>query len=140
MKYILMLTGTQADYDAMNGKGSPSAPAYSESDLKAMFDHMSALNDDLSERGELVDGQGLAEPKQARYVTASADGTPVVSDGPFGETREVLAGYWIVDVETPERAYEIAARAYQCPVPEGTPTVPPVIVRRVDEAEQAGEL
>ncbi|MEU6083627.1 YciI family protein [Streptomyces sp. NPDC047108] len=138
MKFIIMLTGKQSDYDAMNGKATEGSPVWTESDLKAMFEHMGALNDDLTARGELVDGQGLAEPKQARLVTAAVDGTPVVSDGPYGEAKEVLAGYWLVDVKSPERAYEIAARAYRCPVPEGTTDNPPVIVRPVGEPDEAG--
>ncbi|MFD3874699.1 YciI family protein [Streptomyces sp. NPDC058623] len=127
MKYMLMVLGSQADYDAMAGKGSPGNPAWSEADIKAMFDHMNALNDDLAESGEWVDGQGLAEPRGARLVTAGADGSPIVSDGPYGETKEVLAGYWIVDVADFARAAEIAARAYACPVPEGAPNYPVVV-------------
>ncbi|MEV6316923.1 YciI family protein [Streptomyces sp. NPDC051776] len=138
MKFIIMLTGKQAAYDAMNGKATEGIPAWTEGDLKAMFDHMGALNDDLSARGELVDAQGLVEPKQAKLVTAAADGTPIVSDGPYGESKEVLAGYWLVDVESPERAYEIAARAHRCPVPEGTADDPPVIVRPVGDPDQTG--
>ncbi|MGW7460913.1 YciI family protein [Streptomyces sp. NPDC054797] len=131
MKYMLMVLGKQADYDAMSGKASSGSPAWSEADLKAMFDHMSALNDDLAESGEWVDGQGLAEPRQARLVTAGADGAPVISDGPYGEAKEVLAGYWIVDVPDFARAAEIAARAYACPLPEGAPHYP-VVVQPVD--------
>ncbi|MGW7347221.1 YciI family protein [Streptomyces sp. NPDC054854] len=132
MKYMLMVLGNQADYDSMGGKGSAGNPAWSEADVKAMFDHMNALNDDLAESGEWVDGQGLTEPRRTRLVSAGADGSPVVSDGPYGETKEVLAGYWIVDVADFARAAEIAARAYACPVPEGAPNHP-VVVRPVDE-------
>ncbi|MFJ9936654.1 YciI family protein [Streptomyces virginiae] len=131
MKYMLMVLGSQADYDAMGGRASTGNPAWSEADLKAMFDHMAALNDDLAESGEWVDGQGLTEPRLARLVTAAADGTPVISDGPYGEAKEVLAGYWIVDVPDFARAAEIAARAHACPVPEGAPNYP-VVVRPVD--------
>ncbi|MFF0552966.1 YciI family protein [Streptomyces sp. NPDC004311] len=128
MKYMLMVLGRQADYDAMGGTaGGSGGPAWSQADLKAMFDHMRALNDDLAESGEWVDGQGLAAPRQARLVTAAADGTPVVSDGPYGEAKEVLAGYWIVDVADFARAAEIAARAYACPVPEGAANYPVVV-------------
>ncbi|WP_455358563.1 YciI family protein [Streptomyces sp. SYSU K21746] len=132
MKYMLMVLGKQADYDAMGGAPSEGSPAWTEQDLKAMFDHMGALNNDLAEAGELVDAQGLAEPKQARLVTAAGDGTPVVTDGPYGETKEVLAGYWIIDVPDFARAAEIAARAYQCPLPEGAPNYP-VVVHPVGE-------
>ncbi|MFD5618739.1 YciI family protein [Streptomyces yangpuensis] len=131
MKYMLMVLGSQADYDAMGGRASSGNPAWSEADLKAMFDHMGALNDDLAESGEWVDGQGLTEPRQARLVTAGADGEPVISDGPYGEAKEALAGYWIVDVPDFARAAEIAARAHACPVPEGAPNYP-VVVRPVD--------
>ncbi|WP_030761968.1 YciI family protein [Streptomyces sp. NRRL F-2664] len=131
MKYMLMVLGSQADYDAMGGRSSGGSPAWSEADLKAMFDHMSALNEDLVASGEWVDGQGLTEPRMARLVTAAPDGTPVVSDGPYGGAEEVLAGYWIVDVPDFARAAEIAARAHACPVPEGAPN-PPVVVRPVD--------
>ncbi|MGW5848888.1 YciI family protein [Streptomyces sp. NPDC055254] len=129
---MLMVLGKQDDYDAMGGKAGGEGPAWSEAELKAMFDHMRALNDDLAESGEWVDGQGLTEPRQARLVTAAPDGTPVVSDGPYGESKEVLAGYWIVDVADFARAAEIAARAYACPVPEGAPNYP-VVVQPVDE-------
>jgi hypothetical protein len=134
MKYMLMLLGTQADYEAMSGNPSPGAPAWSEDELKAMFEHMGELNDELTRKGEWVDGQGLSEPSQAKLVTADATGRPVVSDGPYGETKEFLAGYWVVDCESAERAYEIAARAYSAPVPEGTATAPPVIVRPIPDA------
>ncbi|WP_327266418.1 YciI family protein [Streptomyces sp. NBC_01232] len=136
MKYMLMVLGKQSDYDAMGGAANSDSPGWSESDLKAMFDYMGALNDDLAESGEWVDGQGLADPRQARLVTAAADGSPVVSDGPYGEAKEVLAGYWIVDVADFARAAEIAARAYACPVPDGAPNYP-VVVHPVDSRSGA---
>jgi hypothetical protein len=126
MKYMLMLLGKQADYDAMSGRPTE-GPAWTEADLKVMFDHMEAINNDLAESGELVDAQGLSEPSQAKLVTATKDGVPVVTDGPYGETEEVLAGYWVVDCESIERATEIAARAYRCPLPEGAPNYPVVV-------------
>ncbi|MFD3538982.1 YciI family protein [Streptomyces sp. NPDC058662] len=132
MKYMLMVLGKQDDYEAMAGRASADSPAWSQTELKAMYDHMQALNDDLAESGEWVDGQGLTAPRHARLVTAGSDGTPVVSDGPYGESKEVLAGYWIVDVADFARAAEIAARAYACPVPEGSPNYP-VVVQPVDE-------
>lgn len=130
MKYMLMIMGTQAHYDAMSGTASTGAPAWSEQELKAMFRHMGSLNDDLAESGELIDAQGLPEPSQARLVTSDAEGRPVVSDGPYGETKEVLAGYWVVDCENIERATEIAARAYAAPVPAGA-VPPPVVVHPI---------
>ncbi|MFI1284302.1 YciI family protein [Streptomyces sp. NPDC020858] len=131
MKYMLMVLGKQGDYDAMLGRTSGNGPAWSEAELKAMYEHMGALNAELVESGEWVDGQGLTEPRQARLVTAGADGAPVISDGPYGEAKEVLAGYWIVDVPDFARAAEIAARAYACPAPEGAPNYP-VVIQPVD--------
>ncbi len=138
MKYIIMLTGSQAAYDAMNGKASQGQPAWTEGDLKAMFEHMGSLHNDISDSGELVDARGLAEPGQATFITAAADGSPVISAGPGGETEEMLAGFTIVDVETPQRAYEIGARFQRCPRPNGTVDAQPVIVQRIAEPDQAG--
>ncbi|MFJ7157863.1 YciI family protein [Streptomyces sp. NPDC101118] len=133
MKYLVMVQGAQADYDAMNGRASAHSPAWSESELKAMFAHMNAINDDLAESGELVDAQGLTEPARTRHVTADTEGRPVVTDGPYGETKEVLAGYWVLDCESLGRVTEIAARVARCPVPSGAPVFP-VVIREIDEA------
>ncbi|MEV6314793.1 YciI family protein [Streptomyces sp. NPDC051776] len=132
MKYLVMVLGKQSDYDAISGK-SQDGPSWTQSELKAMFEHMGAISDDLAEAGELVDAQGLTEPAQARLVTASKDGRPVVTDGPYGESKEVLAGYWVIDVENVDRATEVAARAYACPQPEGVPRYP-VVVHPLDES------
>ncbi|MFF3326052.1 YciI family protein [Streptomyces sp. NPDC002889] len=127
MKYLVMVQGTQADYEAMRGKASEHSPAWSEKDMQAMFSFMQSVNDDLAESGELVDGQGLAEPALTRYVTADKDGRPVITDGPYGETKELLAGYWVLDCASLDRVTEIAARVARCPVPEGSPDYPVVI-------------
>ena len=132
MKYLVMVQGTQADYEAMRGNGSEQAPAWSEKDMQAMFAFMQSVNDDLAESGELVDGQGLADPAQTRYVTADKDGRPVITDGPYGETKEMLAGYWVLDCESLDRVTEIAARVARCPVPEGTRDYP-VVIRQIME-------
>ncbi|MEV2252914.1 YciI family protein [Streptomyces sp. NPDC050147] len=127
MKYLVMVQGTQADYEAQSGKGNATSPAWSEKDLQAMFAFMGALNDDLAESGEMVDGQGLAEPSQTRLVDVDKEGRPVITDGPYGETKEVLAGYWVLDCESLDRVTEIANRIQQCPVPAGAPLYPVVI-------------
>ncbi len=127
MKYLVMVQGSQLDYDAMNGKGSESSPAWSEQDLKAMFSFMSELNNDLAESGEFVDGNGLAAPAETRFVSVGKDGPPVITDGPYSETKELLAGYWVLDCESLERVTEIAARVLECPQPAGTPYYPVVI-------------
>ncbi|MYY13136.1 hypothetical protein GT204_30705 [Streptomyces sp. SID4919] len=129
MKYMVMILGTQADYAAMRGDSSDGSPAYTEQDLVAMGAFMSALSDDLAESGELIDGQGLTEPALARFVTGAPDDPrPVVTDGPYGETKEVLAGYWIVDCASLDRVTEIAARVTRCPQPAGS-AIRPVVIR-----------
>jgi hypothetical protein len=82
--------------------------------LEANIAFMTVFTRKLSEAGELVGGEGLAAPTEARLVRAGDDGKPV-TDGVFPESKEFLAGYWIVDVESPERAYEIAAEASTAP-------------------------
>ncbi|WP_406393521.1 YciI family protein [Streptomyces sp. NBC_00887] len=131
MKYLVMVQGSQADYEAMRGKASASSPAWNEQDVKAMFAFMEGINNDLAESGEMVDGQGLVEPAKTRFVSAGADGQPVISDGPYGETKELLAGYWVLDCESLERVTEIAARIALCPQPEGAPEYP-VVIRPID--------
>jgi hypothetical protein len=81
---------------------------------------MIKLNKDLAESAELVSAEGLSFPDQAKRVKAANDGTPI-TDGVFPESKEFLAGYWIVDVATPERAYAIAARASAAPGRSGVP-------------------
>jgi hypothetical protein len=91
---------------------------------------MHRLNKKLVDAGELVDAQGLSGPDQAKLVRAGANGEPV-TDGVFPEAKEFLAGYWIVDVETPERAYAIAAEASAAPGPGGVPLRLAIEVRQV---------
>jgi hypothetical protein len=95
---------------------------------------MQRFNQELTEPGEFVGAEGLAPPGQARVVRAGKQGAPAVTDGPFAETKEFLAGYWIVEVDGPERAYEIAAKASAAPGPGGKPLVIPIEVRQVMSA------
>ncbi|MFE9647817.1 YciI family protein [Streptomyces sp. NPDC006365] len=127
MKYLVMVQGTQADYEAQAGKPAAGVPGWSKEDVQAMYAHMEALNNDLAETGEMIDGQGLAEPAQTRLVGKGADGKPVITDGPYGETKEVIAGYWLLECASLERVTEIAERVIACPVPEGANEYPVVI-------------
>ena len=77
---------------------------------------MIAFTRKLAAAGELVGAEGLASPTQAKLVRAGQDGKPI-TDGVFPESKEFLAGYWIVDVDSPERAYQIAAEASTAPGP-----------------------
>jgi hypothetical protein len=100
-------------------------------DVKAHIDFQLTLNDELRDNGELIEAQGLTAPAQARVVTFDGVGAPVVTDGPFPESKEFLAGYRMIDVESTERALEIAARASAAPGPGGIPISQPIEVREV---------
>lgn len=100
-------------------------------DIKAHIGFMIRFAQELAESGVLVGAEGLAGPEQARVVRAQQDGTPAVTDGPFAEAKEFLAGYWIVDVETTQQAYDIAARASAAPGRGGAPLNMPIEVRQV---------
>ena len=100
-------------------------------DIKAHISFQLALNAELISSGELVDAQGLAGPELAKFVTFDGATAPVVTDGPFPEAKELLAGYRMVDVETEARAIDIAARASAAPGPGGVPMQLPIEVRQV---------
>lgn len=107
MKYMILLYGTQQDYDVLAGKPTDK-PAMPPEDIAAMHAHMGAFHERLVESGELIDAQGLSAPVHARRVQLR-DGLPAVTDGPYAETTEVLAGYTIVECDGFDRATEIAA-------------------------------
>ncbi|HYP44631.1 MAG TPA: YciI family protein [Propionibacteriaceae bacterium] len=107
MKYLILLYGSQRDYDAMAGLEG-AKPAMTAEEVAAMHAQMESFHQRLVESGELVDAQGLSAPVHARRVQLSA-GSPVVTDGPYPETQEVLAGYTVVDCASFDRATEIAA-------------------------------
>ncbi len=121
MKYILMMNTMKA------GEG---VPAWPKKDLQAHIAFMRDLNKDLRDAGEFVFAEGLSFPDQAKLVRAGKDGTPI-TDGVFPEAKEFLAGFWIVDVKSPERAYQIAARVSAAPGPGGAPLNMPIEVRPV---------
>jgi hypothetical protein len=122
MKYILMMNCPKSGYETMG--------AWPKQAFQAHIAFMKQLSKDLSESGELVSNEGLASPNEAKRVRAGKDGAPI-TDGVFPEMKEFLAGYWIVDVESPEQAYAIAARASAAPGPGGGPLNMPIEVRQV---------
>jgi hypothetical protein len=125
MKYMLMMN---------TPSGGPYQIArWPQKDIHAHIQFMKDFARSLGESGELVAAEGLAGPDQARRVRAGSDGKPV-TDGVFPESKEFLAGYWIVDVPTAERAYEIAARASSAPGPGGAPLNLAIEVRQVMSA------
>jgi hypothetical protein len=124
MRFMLMM-------HAPRGTGEYQINNWAPEDFQAHIAFMHTLNQELVTAGELVGAEGLAPPGEARVVRAGKGGAPAVTDGPFAESKEFLAGYWIVEVERPERAYEIAAKASAAPGPGGKPLIIPLEVRQV---------
>ncbi|HEY4120433.1 MAG TPA: YciI family protein [Byssovorax sp.] len=121
MKYMLM----------MNVPGGPYLIGdWPKQDMQAHIAFMKTFAKKLGAAGELVAAEGLSGPDQAKRVRAVQGGAPV-TDGVFPEAKEFLAGYWIVDVDSPERAYAIAAEASAAPGPGGKPLNLPIEVRQV---------
>ncbi len=116
MKYMILLYASQQEYDLMAGKPTDE-PAWSAEDVAAMHAFMASWNQDLVDSGEFVDARGLAAPVHTRRIHGLKDGVPVVTDGPYPETQEVLAGYTIVECDSFDRATEIAARITKSPNP-----------------------
>lgn len=123
MKYMLMMQGaTKANWETFCTWQKP--------DLQAHIAFMQSFCKSLAATGELVSAEGLDAPGQAVAVRAGQDGTPV-TDGVFPEAKEFLMGYWIVEVQSPQRAVEIAARASAAPGPGGAPMNMLIEVRQV---------
>jgi hypothetical protein len=131
MKFMLMMHAPRSGWNAA-GIGT-----WPPEDIKAHINFMKNLNKELSAAGELVDAQGLALPENARIVRAGRNGAPEVTDGPYPEAKEFLAGFWIVDCESQDRAYQIAARASAAPGKGGVPMSIPIEVREVMGAPPA---
>jgi hypothetical protein len=117
MKYMILIYGSQRDYDSMVGKPSDN-PAWSADDFAALGAFMQSFNEELAKSGELVDTRGLTAPVHTRRLQLQR-GVAVVTDGPFAETQEVLAGYWIVECDSFDRATDIAGRLFNGPGPAG---------------------
>ena len=113
MKYMLLMNATRSNWESF-GTMKPH-------EIRAHIDFMMHLNAELAASKELVDAQGLTLPEMAKTVRARAGTAPVVTDGPFPETKEFLAGYWLLECKTPERAVEIAARISAAPGRDGKP-------------------
>ena len=122
MKYMLMMNTP--------GGGPYQIANWPMEDIKNHIAFMMSFSKKLSTAGELVGAEGLSGPDQAKRVRAGANGEPI-TDGVFPESKEFLAGYWIVDVESAERAYAIAAEASAAPGPGGKPLNMPIEVRQV---------
>jgi hypothetical protein len=122
MKYILMMnTPRGGEYQMMS---------WPKKDIEAHIGFMIGFAKKLRAAGELVSAEGLSSPSQAKLVRAGQDGKPV-TDGVFAESKEFLAGYWIVDVPSAERAIQIAAEASSAPGVGGVPLNIAIEVREV---------
>ncbi|MFE1266431.1 YciI family protein [Streptomyces sp. NPDC058758] len=97
---------------------------------------MNTLNEEPAASGEMLDGRGLADPGETRPASADAEGGPVVTDEPYAETKEVMAGHWVLECASLDRVTEIAARVARRPQPPGAPSHP-VVIRRIDETGPA---
>jgi hypothetical protein len=137
MKYMILLYGSQQDYDSLAGKPVPGKPTWTGEDFAAMGAFMASFSKELVESGELVSTRGLTAPVHARRIQLRS-GVPVVTDGPYAETEEVLAGYWVVECGSFDRATEIAARLTTCPGPDGAGDRAVVDVRPI--ADSRAEL
>jgi hypothetical protein len=125
MKFMLLQDygGVEADVPPMS--------EWTPEEVQAHIDFQLDLNAELRERGELVEAQALTAPELAKFVVCDGDSPPVITDGPFPESKELLAGYRTVDVESQERALEIAAIASAAPGPGGLPIRNRIEVREV---------
>src|SRR3989475_12289649 len=122
MKYILMMAAPKVGFDTYR--------AWSKQDMQAHLTVLNGISKELTEAGEFVATEGLDWPDQAKLVRAGKDGAPI-TDGVFPESKEFLSGYWIVDVDSPERAYAIAAKASAAPGPGGASLNMPIEVRPI---------
>ena len=122
MKYILMMNCPKTGYETFG--------SWPKKDIQAHLAFMHSFNKQLRESGEWVSAEGLASPQEAKLVRAGKDGVPI-TDGVFPEAKEYLAGYWIVEVESSERAYALAAQVSAAPGPGGAPFNMAVEVRQV---------
>jgi hypothetical protein len=126
MRYMLL----QA-YGGIELQDCPPMSEWDPSDVKAHIDFQKALNAELLSRGELVDAQGLASPDRAKVVISDGKNPPRVIDGPYPESKELLAGYRLIDVDSLERALELAARSSASPGPGGVPIRQQIEVREI---------
>lgn len=126
MKFLMMMSCTRADFAKLAD--------WKPEEFKAHIEFMLAFNERLRASGEFVMAEGLDAPDAARIVRWQPKGPPVVTDGPFAETKEFLAGFWMIDVASRERAIEIAGAASAAPGPGGKPMSIPIELRQVGNA------
>jgi hypothetical protein len=131
MKYMILTFGSQRDYQNMVGQPSGEC-AWTKEDYSALGEFMRSLSQELLDSGELVETRGLSAPVPSRRIRLEG-GVPVVIDDPYAETEEVLAGYWVVDCVSCDRATEIASHLASCPGPDHVRARAYADVRPIDE-------
>jgi len=131
VKYMILTFASQKHYQELVGQPSEQ-PAWTKEDWAALGTFMQTFNQELLGSGELVETRGLSAPVHTRRVRFKG-GAPVVTDGPYAEAEEVLAGYWVVECESFDRATEIASRLAGCPGPDHVRARAYADVRPIDE-------
>lgn len=124
MKYMLLMQASERIEH-------PPIHTWDPADITAHLDFMKEFSQKLLAEGEFVDAQGLAGPEEAKVVRATKSGAPAVTDGPFPESKEFLAGFWVIDVDSLDRAIEVAAAASAAPGPGGVNLSLPIEVRQI---------
>jgi len=110
VKYVILIHSNPQPWGHPTGDYVAEAQAL-PAEQRARMDHdFDLLLKELHANGELVSGEALGAPSASRLYRWDADRTPVATDGPYSESKEHLAGFFLIDVETQERAEEIAAR------------------------------
>jgi hypothetical protein len=133
VKYMILIYGAQRDYDAMAGQPDSGQPGWTQAQFAAMGAFMEAFNQELADSGELVETRALTAPAHTRRLQLRA-GVPVVTEGPYPESEEVLAGYWIVECDSFDRATQIAGRLTETPGPDHARDRARIDVRPVAES------
>jgi len=131
-KFLLMVNHDNGVVDKPMDEWEPA-------EVTAHMDYYGVLSRELIENGEQIQFMALADPRLAKIVRSDGTAAPAVTDGPFPESKEVLAGFQVVDVESEARAIEIAARVSAVPGPGGIPIQQPIEVRQV-MTESGGDV
>lgn len=106
MKYVVLIHSNPQPWGHPTGDFVAENQALPAEQRQAMNHAFESVLTELSERGELVGGEALADPSSARLYRWEG-GAPVVTDGPYAEAKEHLAGFFLIDVESRERAEEV---------------------------------
>ena len=101
MKYLVLIYSNPASREIWDG--------FTDEQRAEGFRYYAALTEELAASGELIATEALADASLTRRV-AVHDGQTLTSDGPFAEAKELLAGFFLLDCQSAERAVEIAAR------------------------------